>query len=238
MTTVFYHLEKLITWLVLIAFSATLLPAHALAQTNDLTTGVSAYHNQDYTLAVDHLTRVIEDETRSDDDLLTAYIYLASANFFLDKFLLAEDAVRNIFLLDTDFEPDFEDAALMRFFEEIRQEMLNTVRVTSQPPGARVYMDDQLIGTTPMIIEDSDPGTHFFKIEKDGYQDEEITLYIEPSTINRLEVNLKTARSKKWIWYLVGPIILGSAIATGLSLTGDSDREGADVLGEPPPPPQ
>ncbi len=233
-----FGLMPVISWITLIFFLSGVFPRPVLAQVNDLSAGIAAYHGQDYEKAITYLTKVVEDKSISGRDLLKAYTYLSYAAFFQNKMLQADDAARNVFLLDPDFQPDTDSQELIRFFAGIKKDMLNTIRISSYPEGADIYLNDKLIGQTPFIVKNIEPGLHFFKFKKGKHQDMEKSIYIEPATINRLEVNLKSARSKKWIWYLVGPVILGSAIATGIAMTGERDTDSPDLLGEPPPPPQ
>ena len=46
-----------------------------------------------------------------------------------------------------------------------------SIRVTSIPSHADVYLDSQLVGTTPMTISGVSPGTHALTLTRDGYQD-------------------------------------------------------------------
>ncbi|OQY28272.1 MAG: hypothetical protein B6244_07655 [Candidatus Cloacimonetes bacterium 4572_55] len=204
---------------------------------SNVSEGITAYYEKSYEKAIMLLNRAFEDDKISTSDRVKAYKFLVYAYYYQERPISAEDAARHLYILEPDFVSDEEDSDLTRFLSEIKKEMLNTIRVTSQPEGAEVYVDDQLVGRTPITVKDIDPGLHFFKFKKDHFQNMEKSLYIEPTTINRLEVNLENARSKKWIWYLVGPVILGSAVATGLAITGGKDSDKLPLLGEPPPPP-
>lgn len=51
-----------------------------------------------------------------------------------------------------------------------------SIKVSSVPQRAAVYLDDQLVGTTPMTITDVPPGTHHLKLTKAGYQDYHLTV--------------------------------------------------------------
>ncbi len=51
----------------------------------------------------------------------------------------------------------------------------STTQITSNPPGAKVFLNDEYIGKTPLMYEDSKIifSTNHLKIEKEGYK----TLY-------------------------------------------------------------
>jgi len=42
--------------------------------------------------------------------------------------------------------------------------------VISTPSNAKIYVDDQIRGVTPMTIETLAPGSHIVRVEKDGYE--------------------------------------------------------------------
>lgn len=48
---------------------------------------------------------------------------------------------------------------------------VNLVLVTSDPSAAEVYLDDQPVGTTPLLLRDASPGRHMLALRKDGYED-------------------------------------------------------------------
>jgi len=46
-----------------------------------------------------------------------------------------------------------------------------SIKVTSSPPGASVYLDNAYKGVTPMTIPDVPTGTHTVELKLDGYSD-------------------------------------------------------------------
>jgi hypothetical protein len=44
-----------------------------------------------------------------------------------------------------------------------------TVSITSDPPGARVWLNDREVGTTPCVVGINDYGTYDVRIVKEGY---------------------------------------------------------------------
>lgn len=45
------------------------------------------------------------------------------------------------------------------------------VLVTSEPSDAEVYLDDQPVGKTPLLLRETTPGRHLLRLRKDGYED-------------------------------------------------------------------
>jgi hypothetical protein len=110
------------------------------------------------------------------------------------------------------------------------------VPIASYPPGARVYIDDMLVGQTPVVVElDRDRNTGRIRIETEGYH---------PAIL------LRSKSVEGWFWVnfacggLIGFVI---DLATGNFLGFDDTpimvslipAEGAvpGYLPQPPPPP-
>lgn len=51
--------------------------------------------------------------------------------------------------------------------------------LTSQPPGVRIYVDDQLRGETPLTLTDLAPGEHRVRAERRGYEAQARTLRLD-----------------------------------------------------------
>jgi hypothetical protein len=42
--------------------------------------------------------------------------------------------------------------------------------ITSNPAGARVFMNDKLIGKTPLVFYEQEEGSYLIRLEKEGYE--------------------------------------------------------------------
>ena len=212
---------------------------HAMIAENDyLGSGIAAFNDRNYSQAIEYFLKVTKNENSTGSNLLTAYAYLSYSYFYNNEQLLASDAAKNVLLIDPEFRPALADPQLGLFYQQVRQRILNNLRVTSQPEGAQVYLDDKFQGKTPLVLNNVDPGLHFFKFKYDKHKDLEKSLYIEPSTVNRLDVRLEKAGGKKWLWYLLGVVSLSSAVVAGMSISTDNGDTGKKPLEEPPSPPQ
>jgi hypothetical protein len=47
---------------------------------------------------------------------------------------------------------------------------VGTLTVLSRPDGARVYLDDRLVGTTPLTLPQVGAGQHAVRLEREGYR--------------------------------------------------------------------
>lgn len=63
---------------------------------------------------------------------------------------------------------------------------LGTLRVTSTPPGARVILGGLVRGTTPLVIEELDAGTHEILVESDAGSVRE-TVRVRPDTLAEID---------------------------------------------------
>ena len=73
-----------------------------------------------------------------------------------------------------------------------------TLRVTTEPSGARVYVDGVVRGRTPLEITDLAPGTHQLRVARDGYAEvgREVTLGAQDETL-RVTLRRTAPRSER-----------------------------------------
>ena len=69
--------------------------------------------------------------------------------------------------------------------------VLGSIQVDSRPDGARVMLDGQLVGTTPVVVPDVASGTHRVRVERDGYQAWVTTVDVQPSDQVRVAASLE-----------------------------------------------
>ncbi len=55
----------------------------------------------------------------------------------------------------------------------------STLSLVSVPAGAKVFVDDQVRGVTPLSLESIEPGTHTIRMELDGYEPQTRSLEIQ-----------------------------------------------------------
>jgi hypothetical protein len=66
-----------------------------------------------------------------------------------------------------------------------------SVRVTTSPKGAAVYLDDTYMGEGPITLKKVAPGEHLLKVSKKGYEDWSDTLTFHPGEYYFIETFLK-----------------------------------------------
>jgi hypothetical protein len=66
-----------------------------------------------------------------------------------------------------------------------------SLNVFSRPAGAQVYVDDRLIGTTPVSLSNVTPGAHTVRIALPGHQRWESHVTVTPGTATRVAASLE-----------------------------------------------
>jgi cytoskeletal protein RodZ len=65
------------------------------------------------------------------------------------------------------------------------------LQIASRPVGGQVFLDDNLVGTTPLLLPDVSTGTHRVRIEMPGFQTFSTTVQVEPGARFRLAASLE-----------------------------------------------
>jgi hypothetical protein len=98
------------------------------------------------------------------------------------------------------------------------QRMDDTARlvVNSNPDGAEVRLDGQLVGSTPLDAE-VPPGQYELTVYENGYRTESKDISLEPATQAQYSLSLKRTGYKRWLpWTLLGAGAV--SLAAGISL--------------------
>jgi len=69
--------------------------------------------------------------------------------------------------------------------------LAGVLRVESRPPGASVYLDGKLVGTTPVSLPVVPAGEHAIRLERDGYRPWSSSVRIVASEQNRVTASLE-----------------------------------------------
>jgi hypothetical protein len=104
-----------------------------------------------------------------------------------------------------------------------------TLTVLSEPQGGRVYVDEEIIGSTPVNKTPLTPGTYSVTVRKDGYEPRTRKIAIHGNKLTTLSLPLKRAslpadaytspvRRKRFIWTFVAAGGALAAVITGAAL--------------------
>jgi hypothetical protein len=69
--------------------------------------------------------------------------------------------------------------------------LAGTLSIDSRPVGASVFIDEQLVGTTPMLLPDIAPGTHVVRLQLAAHQDWTSTVQVVADGRNRVTAALE-----------------------------------------------
>lgn len=88
---------------------------------------------------------------------------------------------------DQAYPPDFVDF----FLQALSKEYFVTVAVNSTPSRARVFLDDRVIGETPLVEKVKKPGLFTLSVRKDGYVEYVVSRFALPGDRLHLDLNLE-----------------------------------------------
>jgi hypothetical protein len=69
--------------------------------------------------------------------------------------------------------------------------LAGTLTIVSRPTGASVFIDERLIGTTPMLMPDISPGTHVVRLQLAAHRDWVSTVQVVGDERNRVTAALE-----------------------------------------------
>jgi PEGA domain len=69
--------------------------------------------------------------------------------------------------------------------------LAGTLSIDSRPVGASVFIDGQLVGTTPLLLPNISPGTHAIRLHLAAHQDWRSTAQVVPDSRNRVTAALE-----------------------------------------------
>jgi PEGA domain-containing protein len=72
-----------------------------------------------------------------------------------------------------------------------RDPLAGTLSIDSRPIGASVYIDEQLLGTTPMTLPQISPGAHSLRLHLAAHRDWMSKVQIDPDARNRVTAGLE-----------------------------------------------
>lgn len=103
-----------------------------------------------------------------------------------------------------------------------------TLTITSNVPGARVYVDAMPSGQVPVEVK-LQPGPHLIRVESSGYDDSEARVEIKTGDKRSFEVPLaKTPIAREW-WFwttlTAGVLLTGGAVGLGVALTTEEPHD-------------
>ncbi len=216
----------------------------ARAETADdlLSQGIWAYENGEYQLSIERLSRAIP-LLRGDRERIEAFKTMAFAYMAFPKKEKARQQFCNILELNPNFDldPIMTSPKILAVFKEAKQTCspLGGIRVRATSgdqkpiPGAKVYLNEELIGETPLQRKDILPGEYEVEVNKEGFRSFKARVSIEGGGVREVESNLIKAKMPTITSVdhdVVEPLVAGDRIE--VTLKGDPDMKAAFDIGD------
>ncbi len=91
---------------------------------------------------------------------------------------------------EASLDGNIANANLAEYFERIREQIIGTLTVTSVPENAEVWIEDKILGTTPLYATYLNAGDYSVEIRHRGYDSREIPVTIKAGKEFTVEENL------------------------------------------------
>ena len=175
--------------------------------------GIQLVDDGDYTRAIAELEGVaieLEFVGAAPSDIASAYFYLGFALAIEVSDDEARLAFREAQQQDPLFRPSagrfpprvmslWEDARIMEVPPELPAvELAGTLRVTSTPPGATVYVAGQLRGETPVDVSDLPAGDHRITLVLEDHEPDVRVVALAPGQPELVDVELEESGGAGW----------------------------------------
>ncbi len=172
---------------VLIALSA--------AVGTDVDRAIDLYEMGDIPGAISALEDLLDRGGLSYDEQLRVWDRLGSAYYAMGQIGRAEEAYLNLVSLDTHYDlPPTANPRLKELLQEVREENVASAEVTSNPNGALVTLDGQLMGVTPLSLPDLLEGRSYeIAVYAEGYSPEVRNLTPEAGNVHSMAFSLTEA---------------------------------------------
>ncbi len=196
--------------------------------------------NGEYESAIEKLMEIIEEYTASDEVLRLAYHHLVWTYQEQDNMALARQSAHDALERFPDLSADKKlfPSFINGYYNELREEMFGSLMIP-EPEGCRVFLDEELVGETPLDLRLVRVGEYDLTLTKSGYQDYTERIEIQPNLKSEKTVSLERKRGVMWWTYRVGAGVVAVGLLA-LTLSGGDDpspEPDPEPLDEPPGPP-
>jgi hypothetical protein len=130
---------------------------------------------------------------------LGTYFYLAMAYKAKNMDSQAKQELREMIILDPKskqrkFSTKYYSPQILALYEQVRKDVykgeFGTIKIKSNPAGAKTYIDGTYVGDTPIESSKIPVGEHFIGVDKQGYEKWSSSKFTVEGA-NNLEVDLK-----------------------------------------------
>ncbi|MFO7950732.1 MAG: AgmX/PglI C-terminal domain-containing protein [Candidatus Fermentibacteraceae bacterium] len=162
---------------------------------NEVDRAIDLYMMGDIPGAISALEDLLEEGGLSYDEQLRVWERLGSAYYAMGQTAKAEEAYLNLVSLDTHYQlPPTANPRLRQLLQEVREEHVASAEVTSDPDGALVALDGELMGVTPLSLPDLLAGRSYeIAVYAEGYAPEVRSITPEAGAVHVMDFGLSEA---------------------------------------------
>jgi len=150
------------------------------------------FARQKYKHVINYLNSVMRSEKFNDKEILSQmYLYLGFSHYKLEN-EIAESRIKNALKInpDCDINKEIFNGELNAYFMNIRKEVVGSLEVKSEPDSARVYINAEYKGRTPLLIKNLYIDDYEITVMTNGYEMKSGNYQIRPDEINRFHYEL------------------------------------------------
>ncbi len=92
--------------------------------------------------------------------------------------------------IDYEIDRNLVSPKVVDLFEQVRKETLGALSVTTDPPGAEAWLNDEPLPRTPVVGRPAIKGTYKLKLALKGFQDYEEEINVAPHAETKKEIRL------------------------------------------------
>ncbi len=155
--------------------------------------GIESYNSGDYT-ATQKLLLKAAPLLNDNSKLVEAHKYLAFVYIAYGENQKANDEFVEALKIDNTFRLDSKTTSpkIMDVFRKAKAGVVaeGAISVVTKPEGAKVYLDNNLIGETPLRQDEVSAGQHKIMIRKKGYEIIEVEIAVKDKVMTNIEYAL------------------------------------------------
>ncbi len=210
--------------------------AQSLMTTKEyLEQGVQRYQTGDFDRAIQLLGIAIARGFEQKTDLLRAHLYLALSYIAYQRSKEAETVFKRAIQIDPTFrlDPAKYPAKAVALVNKVRGQLVSELTIQTTPPDVEVWFDEERVGRSDVasgrfVLRDILTGKYSVRLLKRYFQEEILSVEVEPGERNRLEVILQ----RRLVTLRVNTQPAGGQIAVDGEAVGRAPVEIERPLGE------
>jgi hypothetical protein len=157
--------------------------------------GVKEYLAGNFRSCIDILHGVIDSPAMSPDQKIEAYAYIGASYYKLLDTLWAERTFEICIRLDTSYTLGMDFSLdIHRFYDNLKRKLLVSLTITTEPPGATLFIDGDSVGSTPFMKDPVFGGDLYdVLLTLEGYKEIRTQIKIEKGKHNLFHFEMERA---------------------------------------------